>query len=70
MKNGIAWLRERWEVAVALAMLLAALLVFVKLTYFIDRPIVDDAVISIAFARSFVDGDGWRVTAHSQVVEG
>jgi len=46
------------------------MLAFIKLTLFIGRHIVDDALISIAYARSLVDGDGLRVTPHSPVVEG
>lgn len=51
---------------VALALTVAA---FVALCAWLRVPLVDDAAISVAYARSIFLGHGPRLTEHSQVVE-
>ena len=68
--RALASLRRRWESAAAALLVVGAMLVHVELALYIDRPIVDDAAISIAFGRTLVGGYGGRVTPYSQIVEG
>lgn len=60
--------RSERYVALALALLASAL--FVWLARAVAWPVVDDAGISLAFGRSLLAGDGPRLTAASQPVEG
>jgi len=65
-----AWLAPRWEPFATKLLVLAAVGVFVKLASYIDRPVVDDALISMAYGKSFFAGDGLRVTPYSEIAEG
>lgn len=64
------WLASRWEALVAKTLVLVAVVVFVKLAAYIDRPVVDDALISMAYGKSLFAGGGLRVTPYSAISEG
>jgi hypothetical protein len=59
--------RESRLTVVALAAIGVAFMLYQRE---LDVPPVDDAGISAAFARTFAEGGGLRLTHHSQVVEG
>lgn len=59
--------RERGAGIALMLVAVAALLLF---TQYVPREPVDDAGISVAYARTFVSGGGFRVTPESAVAEG
>ncbi len=58
------------DVGLAISVCLLACAALAATVVKLQVELVDDAAISIAFGRSFFEGHGFRLTPHSQVVEG
>ncbi|GEN05627.1 hypothetical protein SAMN05443572_101827 [Myxococcus fulvus] len=58
------------ELALTCGLIVAAVAAGAYHCGYLATPVVDDAAISIAYGHSFFEGAGWRVTPHSQPVEG
>ena len=63
-------LARRAEASTSLALLTLCVVGLVWHCIALKWEVVDDAAISVAFGRTFFEGEGFRATANSQPVEG